>query len=61
MYRFRGLRPGPNFVVRLAADKNFYLRLTVGNMHALVVFNDKYLRLYGCSDANFAATVKCTN
>ena len=39
----------PNFVVRLAADKNFYLRLMVKKMRAFVVsmvFKDTYLRSY---------------
>ena len=44
MYRVYGLRLGPNFVVRLAADKNFYLQLTVEKMHAFAVFNDFNLR-----------------
>ena len=30
-------------------------------MHAFAVFNDQYLRPYGCSDTNFTATVNCTN
>ena len=50
MYRVCGLQPGPNFVVRLAADKNFYLRLTVEKMHPVAVFNDKYLRQNDYSD-----------
>ena len=54
--RVCGLRLGPNFVVRLAADKNFYLRLTVEKMLAFAVFNNKYIRPYGCSDTNFTAT-----
>ena len=44
MYRVYGLRLDPNFVVRLAADKNFYLQLTVEKMHAFAVFNDFNLR-----------------
>ena len=47
--------------MRPAADKNFYLRLTVEKMHAFAVFSDKYLRSYGCSDTNFTAGIKCTN
>ena len=47
--------------MRVAAGKNFYLRLTVEKMHAFAVFNDKYLRSNGCSDTNFTATIKCTN
>ena len=61
MYRVCGLRLGPNFVLWLAADKNFYLWLTVEIMHAFAVFSDKYLRPYGCSDTIFAVTVNCTN
>ena len=37
MYRVCGLQLGPNFVVRLATSKNFYLRLTVEKMHVLAV------------------------
>ena len=47
--------------MRLAADKDFYLRLTVEKMHAFEVFSDKYLRRYGCNNTNFTATVNCTN
>ena len=61
IYRVSGLRLLPNFVVRLVADKNFYLRLTVEKMHAFAVFSDRYLRPCGCSDTIFAATVDCTN
>ena len=50
-----------NFIIIFAADKNFYLRLTVEKVHAFLILNDKYLRLHGCSDTNFRATVKCTN
>ena len=53
MHRVCSLRLGRNFVVRLAPDKNFYLRLTVE-------VNHKYLRPYGCSDINFKVKVKCT-
>ena len=35
MYRVYDLRLVPNFIVRLAAVKIFYLRLTVEKMHAL--------------------------
>ena len=38
---------GSNFIVHVAADKNFYLRLTVDKMHAFAFLNDKYLRSYG--------------
>ena len=55
------LRLVPNFVVRLVANKNYYLRLTVGKMPAFEVFNDLYFQPYGCSDTNFTATVKNTN
>ena len=61
MYRVCGLRLGPNFAVRLSADKNFYLQLTVEKMHAFVVFGDKYLRPYGCSHTNLTTTVNCTS
>ena len=60
-YRVSGLRLGPNFVVRLAADKIFHLRLTVEKMHASAVFSNKYLRPYGCSDTIFTAMVNYTN
>ena len=39
-----------NFVVRLAADNNLYLQLTVEKMHVLGLFSDKYSRPYRCSD-----------
>ena len=44
MYKVCGLRSGPNFEVRLVADNNFNLPLTVKEMHAFAVFKDKYLR-----------------
>ena len=40
MYSVCALLLGPNFGVRLMADKKFYLRLTVEKMHALVVFTE---------------------
>ena len=52
---------GPNFGVRLATDKTFCLQLMVDRIRAFVVFNEKYLRSYGCSDTNFTAAVNCTN
>ena len=61
IYRVYGLRLGSNFVVRLASDKNFYLRLTAEKLHVFAIFNDKYLQPYGCSDTNVTATVNCTN
>ena len=61
MYRVSGLRLGLNFVVRLAADKNFHLWLTVEKMHAFAVFNDKYLRPCDRSDTNLTTTVDYTN
>ena len=61
MHRVCGLRLGPNYVVRLAADKNFYLRLTIEKVHAFGFFNNIYLWLYGYSDTNFMVSVKCTN
>ena len=45
MYRIGGLQLGP--------------RLTVEKMHASAVFNEKYLRSYGCSGTNFTATFSC--
>ena len=59
MYRVCNFRMDPNLVVRLAADKNFYLRLTVENAHAFEIFNYKYLRPYLCNDTNFLAVIKC--
>ena len=56
MDRVCGLRLGPNFAVRLAAENNFCLWLTVEKMHALAVFNYKYFRPYDCSNTNFTAT-----
>ena len=39
MHRVCGLWLGPNFRVRPAAGKNFYLRLTVEKMRAFATFN----------------------
>ena len=61
MCRICILQLGSNFVVWLAADKNFYLRLTVKRIYAFAVFRNKYLRPFGCSNPNFSAKVKCTN
>ena len=55
------MRLGPNFIVRLAAGQNFYLRLTVKKIHAFAVFSNKYLWTYGCSNTNFPATANCAN
>ena len=52
---------GSEFVVPVAADKNFYLRLTVEKMHVLAVFSDKYLQLWGCSNTSYTAMVNCAN
>ena len=49
MYRFFGLRVGPNLRMRTAAEKKF------------AVFTEKYLWPCGCSDSNFMAEVKCIN
>ena len=59
--RVCGLRLGPNFVVRRAADKNFYSWITDEKIHAFAVFSDKYLRPCGFSDTVFTATVNCSN
>ena len=56
-----GLQLGPNFGMRLTAEKNFYLRLTVERMQAFVVFTEKHLQSYVCSSTSFTATIKCTN
>ena len=61
MYRFCGLRLGPNLGMRPAADKKFYLRLTVQKMHTFVLFTEKYLRPCGCSGTNVTAAVNCAN
>ena len=45
MHRVCGLWQGPNFGLRLTAEKNFYLRLTVEKMHAFAVFTKK--NIYG--------------
>ena len=57
MYKVCGLRLGPNFVVRLAADKNFLFAVCGREKSLFAVFSDKYLRSYGCSDTNFTAMV----
>ena len=46
--------------MRPAADKKFYLRLTINKMHAFAVLTEKYLRPYGWSGTNFTAAVSCT-
>ena len=61
MYRVCALQMGANVAVQLAAEKNFYLRLTVEKIHVFAVFNNKYLRPYGCIDTKITATVNCTN
>ena len=61
MYRVCGLQFGPYFGVRLTADKNFYLQLTVEKIYAFAVFTKKYLRSYVCNGTNFMASVNCTN
>ena len=61
MYRVCSLLLGPNFGVRLTADKNFYLRLSVEKMHAFAVFTGQFLRSYDCSGTNFTTMVNCTN
>ena len=61
MFSVCGLWLDPNIGVRPAADKKFYLGLTVDKMHAFVVFTEKLLRPNDCSDANFKAVVSSTN
>ena len=61
MYRVCSLRLSLNFVLRIAAEKDFYLQLTVEKMHAFVVFSNKYLQPYGWSNTNFTATANYTN
>ena len=61
IYWICGVWLGPNFVVQLTADKDFYCWLTVEKMHAFAVFNNKYLRSYDCNDTNFRAAVNYTN
>ena len=46
-----------NFAMQPAAEKSFYLRLTVKKMHAFAVFIEQYLQPYGCSSTNFTAVV----
>ena len=52
---------GPNLGVRPAADKSFYLRLTVEKVCVFGVFPEKHLRPYGCISTYFTAAVNCTN
>ena len=61
IHKVCGLQLGPNFGVRPAADKDFYLRLTVTKMLTFVVFTDKCLRLCACSDPNFTVVVYYKN
>ena len=39
MYRVCGLRLGPIMGLKLTADKRFYVRLSVENMHAFAVLS----------------------
>ena len=57
MYRVCGLWLATNFGARLAADKNFYLRLAVEKKSAFVVSTNTYLRPCGCSGTNVTAAV----
>ena len=59
MYSVFRSRVGPNFGVQPAADKKFYLRLTVKKIRAFAVFTQKYLRLYSCGDTKFTAAANC--
>ena len=52
VYRPSSFWLGPNYVVWLAAEKNFYLWLTVEKMHAFALFNNRYVQLSGCSNIN---------
>ena len=61
MYRVCGLRLDPNFVVQLAAGKNFYLRLAVERMGAFEVITKKYLQTYSWSSNNITAAANYTN
>ena len=61
MFRFCSLRQGPNFGVRPAAGKNFYLRLTVEKMSVFAAFTKKYLEPYDWSYSNFTAVATYTN
>ena len=49
MYRVCSLQLGPNFVVRLAAEKSFHLRLTVELLTQISHFNLRFLaiNIYG--------------
>ena len=61
MYKVCSLRLGPNFRVCSAADKKFYLRLTVEKMCGFAVFTDKYSSPCGCSGTNFTVLVYYKN
>ena len=61
MYRVFALRLAPNFEVPSAADKKFYLQLTVRKLRVPVVLTKKYLRLDDYSDTNLTAAVDCEN
>ena len=58
MYKVFGLRVGPNFAVRPATGKNFYLSLKDKKMVALTIFTEKYLWPY---DSNFTAASNYSN
>ena len=47
MFRVCGLRMGPKFGVRLAAESNLYLRLVAEKILAFAVFIKKYLPPHG--------------
>ena len=56
-----GLWQDLNTGVQPAADKKFYLRLTIDKMHVFVDFTDKYLQSYGYSATNFRFAINCSN
>ena len=57
MYKVFGLRLGPSFEVRPAADKNVYWRLVVEKIYVFAVFSKKHLQSYGCVATKFTAAV----
>lgn len=60
MYKVCYLWLGLDIGVRLATDKNFYLRSMVAEMHVYAVFIEEFLRPYGYSCTNFMAAVNRT-
>ena len=56
-----GWQLNPNFCVRPAAAKVFYLRLTVEKIRQFAILTKNYLQPYHCRGTNWAAASNCIN